>query len=81
MRLDILDRGHTLKLKAVMKLIGVMSRVPVPDVVKTLMYRPEYFGKPMGAVFQEALRGTSEWTVAEREMMAAYVSKVNDCEF
>lgn len=81
MRLGILDHGHTLKMKAVMKLIRVMSRVPVPDVMKTVMYRPEYFGKHIGGVFQEALRGTSAWSVAEREMMAAYVSKVNDCEF
>jgi hypothetical protein len=81
MRLAILDRGHTFKMKAVMKLIGVMSRMPVPDIIKTLMYRPEYFGKPMGGVFQESMRGPSEWSVAEREMMASYVSKVNECEF
>lgn len=81
MRLAILDRGHTFKMKAVMKLISIMSRMPVPDVIKTLMYRPDFFGKPMGGVFQEAMRGPSEWTVAEREMMAAYVSKTNECEF
>jgi hypothetical protein len=80
-RLAILDRGHTFKMKAVMKLISVMSRMPVPDVIKTLMYRPEFFGKPMGGVFQEAMRGPSEWTVAEREMMASFVSKTNECEF
>jgi hypothetical protein len=81
MRLEILDRGHTLRMKAVLKLIGVMSGAPAPDVVKTLTYRPEFFGKPMGTVFQEVMRGPSEWSVAEREMMAAYVSKVNECEF
>ncbi len=81
MRLAILDKGHTLRIKAVFALIRTMSRVPVPDVLKTLMYRPEFFGKPMGGVFQEAMRGPSEWTVAEREMMASYVSKMNECEF
>jgi hypothetical protein len=81
MRLTILDRGHTLRMKAVLKLIGVMSRAPAPDVLKTLMYRPEFFGRPIGAIFQEAMRGPSEWSVAEREMMASYVSKVNECEF
>jgi len=32
-------------------------------------------------VFQTAMRGPSEWTIAEREMMASYISKVNECEF
>ncbi len=81
MRLDVLDRGHTLGKKALFVMIRVMTRVPVPDVVKTLMYRPEFFGTPMGFVFQTAMRGPSEWTIAEREMMASYVSKVNECEF
>lgn len=81
MRLSILDSGHTFKHKAVMMLIRTMSRVPVPDIIKTLLYRPEFFGTPMRRVFQAALRGPSEWTVAEREMMASYVSKMNECEF
>jgi hypothetical protein len=81
MRLAILDRGHTLGKKALFVMIRVMMRVPVPDVIKTLMYRPDFFGAPMGDVFQTAMRGPSEWTVAEREMMASYVSKANECEF
>ena len=81
MRLDVLDRGHTFGKKALFTMIRVMTRVPVPDVVKTLMYRPDFFGAPMGEVFQTAMRGPSEWTVAEREMMASWVSKVNECEF
>ena len=81
MRLAILDKGHTLGTKALFVMIRTMSGAPVPDVVKTLTYRPEFFGKPMGRVFQEAMRGPSPWPVAEREMMAAYVSKVNECEF
>ena len=81
MRLDALDRGHTLGRKALFVMMRVMTRVPVPDVVKTMMYRPDFFGVPMGVVFQAAMRGPSEWAVAEREMMASYVSKTNECEF
>jgi hypothetical protein len=81
MRLGILDNGHTLRMKAVHAIIRVTSGVPVPDIIKTLTYRPEFFGRPMGKVFQEAMRGPSPWTVAEREMMAAFVSKTNECEF
>ncbi|MBS1120160.1 MAG: hypothetical protein H6Q90_2388 [Deltaproteobacteria bacterium] len=81
MRLDALDRGHTLSTKALFGFIRVVSRHPVPDVVKTLKYRPEFFGGPMGAVFQEVMRGPSEWSIGDRELMAAYVSNVNECEF
>lgn len=81
MRLSVLDRGHGFGTKVLLKFIKTVSRMPVQDVVKTLLYRPDFFGKPMGAVFQETMRGPSEWAIAEREMMASYVSKVNDCEF
>lgn len=81
MRLAVLDSGHPFRMKAMFAMIRVVSRHPVPDVVKTVMYRPEYFGKAMGAVFQAVMRGPSEWSVGDRELMAAYVSKTNECEF
>jgi hypothetical protein len=81
MRLDVLDRGHTVGKKALMVMMRVMTRHPAPDIVKTLMYRPEFFGTRMGAVFQEVMRGPSEWSIGDRELMAAYVSKTNECEF
>ena len=81
MRLEILDRGHGLGAKALFVLIRVMSKYSAPDVVKLLKYRPDFFGAPMNEVFQEAMRGPSEWSVGDRELMAAYVSKKNECEF
>ena len=81
MRLEILDSGHGLGTKIFFKFIKTVSRVPVPDVVKTLEYRPDFFGARMRKVSQATMRGPSEWAVAEREMMAAWVSKVNECEF
>ena len=65
MRLDVLDHGHPLKTKALFALIQLMSRHRAPDVVKTLRYRPEFFGGPMGEVFQEVMRGPSEWSIAD----------------
>ena len=59
----------------------VAGRRPPPDVVKTLLYRPELFGKAANALFQRALRGPSDWSVGERELMAAYVSRLNQCVF
>jgi hypothetical protein len=81
MRLSILDQGHPLRTKVLFALIKTVSRHAVPDVVKTLRYRPEFFGSPMSAVFQEAMRGPSPWSVADRELMAAFVSNLNQCEF
>ena len=81
MRLARLDTGHTLGKKALFALIRVMSGHRAPDVVKTLTYRPEFFGRPMSALFQEVMRGPSAWSVGDRELMAAYVSRTNACEF
>ncbi len=81
MRLGVLDSGHTLATKALFLFIKALSRLPVPDVVKTMKYRPDFFGAPMGRVLQTAMRGPSDWAVADREMMASFVSKVNNCEY
>jgi hypothetical protein len=81
MRLAVLDRGHKLRHKLLLRIIGLASGHPAPDVLKLLMYRPEYFGKPMSEVFHETMRGSSEWAIGERELMASYISKTNECEF
>jgi hypothetical protein len=81
MRLAILDHGHQLRHKALLALIRVVSRRPAPDVIKTMLYRKDFFGGPMNEVVQEAMRGESQWSVGDRELMAAFVSKTNECEF
>ena len=81
MRLSILDRGHALRMKASFAFIRLVGGYRVPDVVKTLRYRPEFFGWPMSRVFQAVMRGPSGWSVGQRELMAAWVSRVNACEF
>ena len=81
MRLAILDRRHTLATRALFVLMRIMTGHGAPDVVKTLRYRRDFFGAPVGEVFQRALRGPSDWSVGDRELMAAFVSKANSCEF
>ena len=81
MRLEILDKGHTLGTKLLFAFIGAVSRQRVVDAVKLVMYRPEFYGTPMKKVVHEAMRGPSAWSVGDRELMAAFVSKVNECEF
>ncbi|HTR53372.1 MAG TPA: hypothetical protein VMJ10_21910 [Kofleriaceae bacterium] len=81
MRLAVLDHGHKLKHKAMLAFIRAVSRRPPPDVIKLLLYRGDFFGTPMNEVFQEAMRGPAAWSVGDRELMASFVSKTNECEF
>jgi AhpD family alkylhydroperoxidase len=80
MRLTILDNGHGLGAKALFVLIRTVLRVPVPDAIKLNRYRPDFYGTPMREVTQEAMRGPSPWSVGDRELMGALVSKTNNCE-
>lgn len=81
MRLQILNNGHGFATKALFALIRMMSRQPVLDVIKLVKYRPDFYGGPMGAVTQHAMRGPSAWSVGDRELMAAFVSQTNRSEF
>jgi hypothetical protein len=81
MRLAILDSGHGFGAKALFALIRAVSRQSVPDVVKLNHYRPDFYGTPMREFVHEAMRGPSAWSVGDRELMAAFVSQMNACEF
>lgn len=81
MRLRVLDNGHSFGTKALFALIRTMSRQPVLDIVKLVKYRADFYGGPMQKVTQEAMRGPSAWSVGDRELMAAFVAKTNQCEF
>lgn len=63
------------------KIEQVMCGEPVPDVIRTLFYRPELFGKHFSISLQEVMRGPSDWSVGERELFAAFVSCKNCCFF
>jgi uncharacterized peroxidase-related enzyme len=52
----------------------------VPGVRSLALFRPET-GKPLYELVQILLRGESSLSPAERELIAAYVSSGNDCNF
>ena len=52
----------------------------VPGIRSLVMFRPET-GKPLYDLAQVLLRGESPLSEAERELIAAYVSYLNDCMF
>jgi uncharacterized peroxidase-related enzyme len=81
MRLDVLNRGYAPGTKLLFALIRLMSRHPVPDAAKLVFYRPDFYGSRAKDFTHEAMRGPSAWSVGERELMAAYVSRTNDSAF
>jgi uncharacterized peroxidase-related enzyme len=81
MRLEILNSGYTFGTKVLFAFIQLASRRPVPDAAKLVFYRADFYGDTMKKVTHEAMRGPSAWSVGDRELMAAFVSKTNECEF
>jgi hypothetical protein len=81
MRLRRVSHGHTVPQKLLLGMIRLLSGFPVPDVVKTLLYRKAWFGAHMNTLTQAVMRGPSEWAVGERELFAAFVSRVQQCPF
>ena len=79
MRLEILNSGYGFGAKVLFAFIRAVSGQPVPDAARLAFYRPEFHSKIKFT--HEAMRGPSAWSVGDRELMAAYVSKMNQCEF
>ena len=80
MRLQRVHRGHRFRDKL---LFGMMRVVMghAPGVVRTLRYRKEFFGAKWGELTHQVMRGPSSWPVGERELFAAFVSRMNRCVF
>lgn len=81
MRLDVLNSGYRVGTKVLFALIHAVSRQPLPDAAKLTFYRPDFYGTLGKEFTHEAMRGPSEWSVGDRELMAAFVSKMNECAF
>jgi hypothetical protein len=81
MRLRDVERGDRLSSKLLYAVARVVTGYRIPDVVRTLRYRERVFGRPHSEHTQAVMRGPSEWSVGERELFAAFVSRVNHCHF
>ncbi|HEX9705042.1 MAG TPA: peroxidase [Gemmatimonadales bacterium] len=81
MRLRAVEHGHRWPERLKLMLIRLVSMRRVPDIVKTILYRPAFWGHPMCAWTQAVMRGPSEWSVGERELFAAFTSRLNQCVF
>ena len=81
MRLEAVDSGHAPAEVALLEGIRADSGREPLGVVKTLLYRPELFGRPFSDALDHAMRGPSAWSAGERELFAGFTSLLNQCPF
>ncbi len=81
MRLPEIERGDGFVNRLLISFISMVSGMRLPDAARVAFYHKDFFGVPMGAWTQAAMRGPSPWSVAERELMACMVAKWNACAF
>lgn len=81
MRLAVVNRGSRLPNRLFLKLVRWTTREEPVDVLKTLHYRPDFWGRPYSDLLQDVMRGPSFWTPGERELFAALTARWNDCAF
>ena len=80
MRLKTVERGHRFKERLI---LGIVRRTmgEATDVQRVLFHRPEFLGRPLGAITHHAMRLPGDWSIAERELFAAHLSNQNRCQF
>jgi hypothetical protein len=76
-----LEDGHVPAEAVLLDAVRARRGTEPPDVLKTLHYRPELFGRPYSETLDLAMNGPSDWSVGERELFAAFVSSLNQCPF
>ena len=81
MRLAAVDHGHAPAEAALLDEIRERTGAEPLGVVKTLLYRPELFGRPFSDALEQAMRGPSDWSPGERELFAGFTSLLRQCPF
>ncbi len=81
MRLRHLEKGDGFFHALLFRFISMVSGMRLPDAARIVMYHEDFYGKPMAAWTQAAMRGESGWSVGERELFAAMTAKWNSCTF
>jgi len=80
-RLTCLEAGHDPQEARILDAMRAQRGTEPPDVLKTLHYRPDLFGRPFSDTLEPAMHGPSDWSVGERELFAAFVSSLQQCPF
>ncbi len=59
------------------KLEQLLKDTSAPDVARVLASRPELFGNPFSICLEDVMRGSSDWSVGERELFAIYFNIID----
>jgi hypothetical protein len=81
MRLKNVEKGHPLPTRIKLGFMRLMMGTRVPDVIRTILYRPNFFGMHFTALTQTVMRESRHWSAGECELFAAFVSRKNRCLF
>jgi uncharacterized peroxidase-related enzyme len=81
MRLEILHNGHHWRNHLALRVMRLAAGSEPDDVIKTSLYRPEFFGQAWIDLLHSVMRGPSDWTPGERELFAVFTSRLNTCHF
>jgi hypothetical protein len=81
LRLSKVESGHRPPQKLLLGFSSLITLSAPLDVVRVFMYRPEYFGRTFCELAHVMLRGSSDWSVGERELFGAFTSSLNSCVF
>jgi hypothetical protein len=79
MRLPAVMRDIPLPMRL---LFGTFDRLGAPMLMgRVMQHRPALFGQPFSALCETALRGSSRWSIFERELFASYSAAVEQCPY
>ena len=80
-RLRAVRRGRGLRGRTIGLLLPLVFGGTSPGFVKVLLFRPAFFGTPIGRYGDAVLRWPGRWAVGERELFGAAVSAGNACGY
>jgi len=80
MRLGVLHDGHAPEVRRGLEEWERLAGPP-SDVSLALAYRPDFFGDPLNGWIDSVVRGDSEWSSGDRELMGAFTANEHRCPF
>ena len=81
MRLSNVERGDRPVGQAALLIVRAVSGFRAPTSCERCGTARQLFGRPHSLHTHAVMRGPSDWSVGERELFAAFVSRLNQCHF